>query len=180
MIADHFSFFPPQPSLNSLITSSSVLLLLLFIASIQFVKHGQTRGDVGLRSCGSKLHRSSWVVSKACEIEHTRLLSALYDETRFIQEERFRATRRQIYQAFSSLGHPVCLFHLPHQPTNSRSLFLRLRRVECSNAGVHRPTHAGIHADALGAYSICLSGGYDNEDKGDKMYAYSVSMRTHN
>lgn len=41
-------------------------------------------------------------------------------------------------------------------------------------AGVHALSQAGIHGDARengGAYSICLSGGYeDNKDLGDKMY----------
>ncbi|KAF8640280.1 hypothetical protein AX16_010175 [Volvariella volvacea WC 439] len=42
-------------------------------------------------------------------------------------------------------------------------------RVECSNAGVHGPLRAGIHGTQDdGAYSIVLSGGYeDDEDHGD-------------
>ncbi|KAF9457853.1 PUA-like domain-containing protein [Collybia nuda] len=42
-------------------------------------------------------------------------------------------------------------------------------RVECSQAGVHAPLRAGIHGNATdGAYSIVLSGGYeDDEDNGE-------------
>ncbi|XP_041377924.1 E3 ubiquitin-protein ligase UHRF1-like [Gigantopelta aegis] len=41
-------------------------------------------------------------------------------------------------------------------------------RVECSSAGIHRPTVAGIHGGPEGAYSIALSGGYaDNIDLGE-------------
>ncbi|XP_067935993.1 uncharacterized protein [Watersipora subatra] len=42
-------------------------------------------------------------------------------------------------------------------------------RMECSRDGVHRPTVAGIHGNTeTGAYSIALSGGYeDNVDLGD-------------
>ncbi|RXW21412.1 hypothetical protein EST38_g4422 [Candolleomyces aberdarensis] len=44
-------------------------------------------------------------------------------------------------------------------------------RAACSKARVHGPTFAGIHGSkAYGAYSICLSGGYeDNVDEGDFM-----------
>ncbi|KAL4233574.1 hypothetical protein ACF0H5_008255 [Mactra antiquata] len=41
-------------------------------------------------------------------------------------------------------------------------------RMECSRDGVHRPTVAGIHGGQDGAYSIALSGGYDdNVDYGE-------------
>ncbi|XP_056018667.1 E3 ubiquitin-protein ligase UHRF1-like isoform X2 [Ostrea edulis] len=45
-------------------------------------------------------------------------------------------------------------------------------RVQVSEAGVHRPHVAGIHGrDGEGAYSIVLSGGYeDDKDKGDEFY----------
>ncbi|XP_013414439.1 E3 ubiquitin-protein ligase UHRF1 [Lingula anatina] len=45
-------------------------------------------------------------------------------------------------------------------------------RVQVSEAGVHRPHVAGIHGrDVEGAYSIVLSGGYeDDEDNGDTFY----------
>ncbi|XP_077991387.1 uncharacterized protein LOC144445636 [Glandiceps talaboti] len=40
-------------------------------------------------------------------------------------------------------------------------------RMECCYAGIHRPTVAGIHGGEDGAYSIALSGGYeDNIDLG--------------
>ncbi|XP_069105426.1 uncharacterized protein [Argopecten irradians] len=41
-------------------------------------------------------------------------------------------------------------------------------RMEACRAGIHRPTVAGIHAGPEGAYSIALSGGYDdNVDLGE-------------
>ncbi|OWF38768.1 E3 ubiquitin-protein ligase UHRF1-like [Mizuhopecten yessoensis] len=41
-------------------------------------------------------------------------------------------------------------------------------RIEACRAGIHRPTVAGIHAGPDGAYSIALSGGYDdNVDLGE-------------
>eukprot|EP01117_Protostelium_nocturnum_P014066 TRINITY_DN5313_c0_g2_i4.p1 TRINITY_DN5313_c0_g2~~TRINITY_DN5313_c0_g2_i4.p1 ORF type:complete len:892 (-),score=275.71 TRINITY_DN5313_c0_g2_i4:9-2684(-) len=42
-------------------------------------------------------------------------------------------------------------------------------RIFASEAGVHRPTMGGIHGqEKLGAFSVCLSGGYeDDEDHGD-------------
>ncbi|CAH0385636.1 unnamed protein product [Bemisia tabaci] len=41
-------------------------------------------------------------------------------------------------------------------------------RLECSTAGIHRPTVAGIHGGPDGAYSIALSGGYEDDvDYGD-------------
>ncbi|XP_070556428.1 uncharacterized protein [Ptychodera flava] len=41
-------------------------------------------------------------------------------------------------------------------------------RMECSYAGIHRPTVAGIHGAENGAYSIALSGGYEDDiDLGD-------------
>jgi E3 ubiquitin-protein ligase UHRF1 len=41
-------------------------------------------------------------------------------------------------------------------------------RMECCADGIHRPTVAGIHAGPEGAYSIALSGGYEDDvDLGD-------------
>ncbi|RUS80453.1 hypothetical protein EGW08_011769 [Elysia chlorotica] len=41
-------------------------------------------------------------------------------------------------------------------------------RIECSRDGVHRPTVAGIHGGQDGAFSIALSGGYEDDlDLGD-------------
>ncbi|KAK3764329.1 hypothetical protein RRG08_008811 [Elysia crispata] len=41
-------------------------------------------------------------------------------------------------------------------------------RMECSRDGIHRPTVAGIHGGQDGAYSIALSGGYEDDlDLGD-------------
>ncbi|KAK3088894.1 hypothetical protein FSP39_025113 [Pinctada imbricata] len=43
-----------------------------------------------------------------------------------------------------------------------------LTRMECCRDGIHRPTVAGIHGGPEGAYSIALSGGYDdNIDLGE-------------
>ncbi|PVD27889.1 hypothetical protein C0Q70_10464 [Pomacea canaliculata] len=43
-----------------------------------------------------------------------------------------------------------------------------LTRMECSRDGVHRPPVAGIHGGEEGAYSIALSGGYEDDiDLGD-------------
>jgi hypothetical protein len=43
-------------------------------------------------------------------------------------------------------------------------------RELCSKAGVHTPTIAGISGSRYGAYSIVLSGAYeDDEDNGDTM-----------
>jgi hypothetical protein len=44
-------------------------------------------------------------------------------------------------------------------------------RVDCSQDGVHAPLRAGIHGTAdSGAYSIVMSGGYeDDEDYGDTL-----------
>ena len=40
--------------------------------------------------------------------------------------------------------------------------------MECCRDGVHRPTVAGIHRGEDGAYSIALSGGYEDDvDLGD-------------
>ncbi|KAH9475259.1 E3 ubiquitin-protein ligase UHRF1 [Psilocybe cubensis] len=45
-------------------------------------------------------------------------------------------------------------------------------RIECSKAGIHAPTVAGIAGTVKdGAFSICVSGGYrDDKDEGDFMY----------
>ena len=41
-------------------------------------------------------------------------------------------------------------------------------RIECNHANIHRPTVAGIHPGPDGAYSIALSGGYEDDiDMGD-------------
>uniref|UniRef100_A0A8H7XRI5 YDG domain-containing protein n=1 Tax=Psilocybe cubensis TaxID=181762 RepID=A0A8H7XRI5_PSICU len=42
-------------------------------------------------------------------------------------------------------------------------------RIECSKAGIHAPTVAGIAGTVKdGAFSICVSGGYrDDKDEGD-------------
>ncbi|XP_046579731.1 E3 ubiquitin-protein ligase UHRF1-like [Haliotis rubra] len=41
-------------------------------------------------------------------------------------------------------------------------------RIDCSRDGIHRPTVAGIHRGEEGAYSVALSGGYDdNIDLGE-------------
>ncbi|KAK7457293.1 hypothetical protein BaRGS_00039235 [Batillaria attramentaria] len=43
-----------------------------------------------------------------------------------------------------------------------------MTRLECCRDGVHRPTVAGIHGGEEGAYSIALSGGYEDDiDLGD-------------
>jgi hypothetical protein len=43
-----------------------------------------------------------------------------------------------------------------------------LMRIEVNHAGIHRPTVAGIHPGPEGAYSIALSGGYEDDiDLGD-------------
>lgn len=46
-----------------------------------------------------------------------------------------------------------------------------MRREECMRAGVHGVGVAGIHGSkAHGAYSICVSGGYEDDiDDGDWM-----------
>jgi hypothetical protein len=46
------------------------------------------------------------------------------------------------------------------------------RRSALAQSGVHVQRMAGIHGDAeLGAYSICMSKGYeDNVDRGNTMY----------
>ena len=45
------------------------------------------------------------------------------------------------------------------------------QREECASTGVHALHFAGIHGSKdLGAFSICLSGGYDDDkDEGDFM-----------
>ncbi|XP_013395770.1 E3 ubiquitin-protein ligase UHRF1-like [Lingula anatina] len=46
--------------------------------------------------------------------------------------------------------------------------FIWETRMECSRAGIHRPPVSGIHGGEHGAYSIALSGGYDdNVDLGE-------------
>ena len=50
-------------------------------------------------------------------------------------------------------------------------LGLICQREECASTGVHALHFAGIHGSKdLGAFSICLSGGYDDDkDEGDFM-----------
>jgi len=50
--------------------------------------------------------------------------------------------------------------------------------MELLAAGVHMMQGAGIHADQeLGAYSICLSKGYeDNVDNGNTMYVLRLLL----
>ena len=44
-------------------------------------------------------------------------------------------------------------------------------RKECALAGVHTANFAGIAGSQSGAYSICLSGGYeDDKDDGETLY----------
>ncbi|KAF8916253.1 PUA-like domain-containing protein [Mucidula mucida] len=42
-------------------------------------------------------------------------------------------------------------------------------RTGASAAGVHRQSQAGISPGPYGAYSICLSGRYNDEDRGDRI-----------
>ena len=42
-------------------------------------------------------------------------------------------------------------------------------REDCSRSGVHTATTAGIAGGKRGAYSIVMSGGYPDDDKGDEM-----------
>ncbi|KAF8134779.1 PUA-like domain-containing protein [Mycena galopus ATCC 62051] len=60
---------------------------------------------------------------------------------------------------------PKIYGHIPDVPVLSTFL----SRLECSGAGVHAPTRAGIHGSKKdGAYSIVMSGGYeDDEDRGE-------------
>jgi len=59
--------------------------------------------------------------------------------------------------------------HIPNVPFGT----LFRNREELLRAGVHAQNQAGIHGDSKdggGAFSICLSGGYeDNQDNGDKI-----------
>ncbi|CAG0885449.1 unnamed protein product [Darwinula stevensoni] len=41
-------------------------------------------------------------------------------------------------------------------------------RMECCAAGIHRPTVAGIHAGGEGAYSLVVSGGYEDDNENDQ------------
>ena len=61
-----------------------------------------------------------------------------------------------------------------------------ISRDQLLRAGVHGQLQAGISGDSSengGAFSICVSGGYeDNRDNGEKMYVNlfaSISMRPH-
>ena len=52
-------------------------------------------------------------------------------------------------------------------------------RLECSNDGVHRMTVAGIHgSDVDGCYSVCLSGGYEDDVDCGKPRALAVDVMT--
>ncbi|KAN0091343.1 SRA-YDG protein [Tylopilus felleus] len=57
--------------------------------------------------------------------------------------------------------------HIPGYPTGHEFK----TREELVNAGVHGQSRAGIHGDKIeGAYSICLSGGYDDDnDRGERI-----------
>lgn len=46
-------------------------------------------------------------------------------------------------------------------------------RMECCYAGIHGPTVAGIHPGAEGAYSVCLSGGYEDDVDFGTMFTYT-------
>ncbi|XP_037070358.1 E3 ubiquitin-protein ligase UHRF1-like [Pollicipes pollicipes] len=46
-------------------------------------------------------------------------------------------------------------------------------RRECCADGVHRPTVAGIHAGPDGAYSIALSGGYEDDVDWGECFTYT-------
>ncbi|KAH9495486.1 hypothetical protein Btru_012969 [Bulinus truncatus] len=46
-------------------------------------------------------------------------------------------------------------------------------RLECSHDGVHRPPVAGIHAGDQGAFSIALSGGYEDDVDLGETFTYS-------
>ncbi len=46
-----------------------------------------------------------------------------------------------------------------------------INRESCANAGVHTARFAGIHGSKPnGAYSVCLSGGYEDTDEGESLY----------
>jgi hypothetical protein len=65
------------------------------------------------------------------------------------------------------MGYPVNLagFVTPNTLTTSNVV-----REECAKAGVHPSTTAGISGGKNGAYSIVMSGGYDDDqDEGDVM-----------
>ncbi|XP_064632952.1 uncharacterized protein LOC135491179 [Lineus longissimus] len=46
-------------------------------------------------------------------------------------------------------------------------------RLECCVAGVHRPTVSGIHGGPDGAYSIALSGGYEDDIDMGEFFTYT-------
>jgi len=46
-------------------------------------------------------------------------------------------------------------------------------RLECCRDGVHRPTVAGIHGSENGAYSIALSGGYEDDVDLGECFTYT-------
>ncbi|XP_075225856.1 uncharacterized protein LOC142326996 isoform X2 [Lycorma delicatula] len=46
-------------------------------------------------------------------------------------------------------------------------------RMECSRAGIHRPPVSGIHPGPEGAYSIALSGGYEDNYDGGESFTYT-------
>ncbi|XP_005110144.1 E3 ubiquitin-protein ligase UHRF1 [Aplysia californica] len=46
-------------------------------------------------------------------------------------------------------------------------------RIECCRDGVHRPTVAGIHGGEGGAYSIALSGGYEDDVDLGECFTYT-------
>jgi E3 ubiquitin-protein ligase UHRF1 len=53
-------------------------------------------------------------------------------------------------------------------------LIVRFHRAQCSNDAIHAPFVAGISGGPNGAYSVALSGGYDDDvDLGYALYVYS-------
>ncbi|XP_059154417.1 uncharacterized protein LOC131939900 [Physella acuta] len=48
-----------------------------------------------------------------------------------------------------------------------------LTRMECCRDGIHRPTVAGIHGGENGAYSIALSGGYEDDVDLGECFTYT-------
>ncbi|KAH0833125.1 putative E3 ubiquitin-protein ligase UHRF1 [Lanmaoa asiatica] len=66
------------------------------------------------------------------------------------------------------MSHPFRVYgHIPNFPFGTKFR----DRSALMRSGVHAPSQAGIHGDAKeGAFSICISGGYeDNQDSGDKI-----------
>ncbi|XP_065214162.1 uncharacterized protein LOC135841233 [Planococcus citri] len=49
-------------------------------------------------------------------------------------------------------------------------------RVECSHAGVHKPTVASIHAGKDGAYSVAICGDYEDDQDNGYCFTYTASI----